>query len=76
MKHYHPEFSKYLDYTPSVTDLAYARTVGGLDSSDVSSPLPRKVSEKTEKPSGKLENVRKSSDTSFEYSKETKKIKL
>lgn len=30
-KHYHPELSKYLDYTPSVTDLAYARTVSSLE---------------------------------------------
>lgn len=76
MKHYHPEFSKYLDYTPSVTDLAYARTVGGLDSGEVNSPVPRKllVAEKLERPNVKGENVRKASDVSPDL-KETKKIK-
>lgn len=34
VKHYHPEYTKYLDSTPNVADLAYARTVGDrLDSS-------------------------------------------
>lgn len=34
VKHYHPEYTKYLDSTPNVADLAYARTVGEkLDSS-------------------------------------------
>ncbi|CAD6235848.1 GSCOCG00008011001-RA-CDS [Cotesia congregata] len=28
IKHYHPEFSKYLGSTPNVADLAYARTIG------------------------------------------------
>lgn len=28
IKHYHPEFSKYLGSTPNVADLAYARTTG------------------------------------------------
>nr|XP_022905186.1 PHD finger protein 20-like [Onthophagus taurus] len=28
VKHYHPEYTKYLDSTPNVADLAYARTVG------------------------------------------------
>lgn len=76
MKHYHPEFSKYLDYTPSVTDLAYARTVGGLDAVEGSSPAPRKVIERPEKLSSKVENIRKTSDTSSDYSKEPKKLKL
>ncbi|XP_060517511.1 PHD finger protein 20 [Cylas formicarius] len=40
VKHYHPEYSKYLESTPNVADLAYARTVGeSLDSS----PGPVKV---------------------------------
>ncbi|ENN77255.1 hypothetical protein YQE_06084, partial [Dendroctonus ponderosae] len=28
VKHYHPEYTKYLESTPNVADLAYARTVG------------------------------------------------
>ncbi|XP_056633199.1 PHD finger protein 20 isoform X2 [Diorhabda sublineata] len=28
VKHYHPEYTKFLDSTPNVADLAYARTVG------------------------------------------------
>lgn len=28
MKHYHPEYSKFLGSTPNVADLAYARTIG------------------------------------------------
>ncbi|KAL1491319.1 hypothetical protein ABEB36_011932 [Hypothenemus hampei] len=28
VKHYHSEYTKYLDFTPNVADLAYARTVG------------------------------------------------
>ncbi|XP_045470389.1 PHD finger protein 20 [Harmonia axyridis] len=39
VKHYHPEYSKFLDTTPNVADLAYARTVG--DSLD-KSPIPSK----------------------------------
>lgn len=34
VKHYHPEYTKFLDSTPNVADLAYARTVGeSLDKS-------------------------------------------
>ncbi|KAK5646830.1 hypothetical protein RI129_005294 [Pyrocoelia pectoralis] len=34
VKHYHPKFTKFLDSTPNVADLAYARTVGeSLDKS-------------------------------------------
>ena len=72
MKHYHPEFSKYLDYTPSVTDLAYARTVGSLDVAEGTCSAPRKVTEKSEKPPAKVENVRKAVDTSIDHSKEKK----
>lgn len=40
VKHYHPEYTKYLDSTPNVADLAYARTVGeSLDRS----PGPEKT---------------------------------
>lgn len=28
VKHYHPQYTKFLDSTPNVADLAYARTVG------------------------------------------------
>lgn len=38
VKHYHPEYTKFLDFTPNVADLAYARTVGeALDKSPVPS---------------------------------------
>lgn len=38
VKHYHSEYTKYLDSTPNVADLAYARTVGeNLDKSPGSS---------------------------------------
>ncbi|XP_072377745.1 uncharacterized protein [Diabrotica undecimpunctata] len=30
VKHYHPEYTKFLDSTPNVADLAYARTVGEI----------------------------------------------
>lgn len=41
VKHYHPKYTKFLDFTPNVADLAYARTVGeALDKS----PAPPKAS--------------------------------
>lgn len=41
VKHYHSEYTKYLESTPNVADLAYARTVGeSLDRS----PGPSKPS--------------------------------
>ncbi|XP_057665384.1 PHD finger protein 20-like isoform X8 [Diorhabda carinulata] len=44
VKHYHPEYTKFLDSTPNVADLAYARTVGeNLDRS----PGPQKPPFKT-----------------------------
>lgn len=50
IKHYHPEFSKYLGSTPNVADLAYARTIGEsfLDIT------PKKTSNVTDR-GGKLE---------------------
>ncbi|XP_014204979.1 PHD finger protein 20-like protein 1 [Copidosoma floridanum] len=38
IKHYHPEYSKYLGSTPNVADLAYARTIG----ESVEDVLPKK----------------------------------
>jgi len=38
-KHYHPELSKFLDYTPSVTELAYARTMGSNEQELASTPV-------------------------------------
>lgn len=39
VKHYHPEYTKFLDFTPNVADLAYARTVGeALDKSPSGPP--------------------------------------
>lgn len=47
VKHYHPEYTKFLDSTPNVADLAYARTVGeSLDRS----PGPDKSRASTSKP--------------------------
>lgn len=40
VKHYHPEYTKFLDSTPNVADLAYARTVG--DSLDRSPGTPER----------------------------------
>nr|CAI5838605.1 unnamed protein product [Callosobruchus analis] len=41
VKHYHPEYTKFLDSTPNVADLAYARTVGeNLDKSPGPSSRP------------------------------------
>ncbi|CAH1985147.1 unnamed protein product [Acanthoscelides obtectus] len=41
VKHYHPEYTKFLDSTPNVADLAYARTVGeNLDKSPGPSNRP------------------------------------
>lgn len=38
IKHYHPEYSKFLGSTPNVADLAYARTIG----ESIEDCLPRK----------------------------------
>ncbi|KAG5898748.1 hypothetical protein JTB14_020942 [Gonioctena quinquepunctata] len=52
VKHYHPEYTKFLDSTPNVADLAYARTVGeNLDRSPgPSKPPPSKPSVRTTTP--------------------------
>ncbi|KAF5307777.1 hypothetical protein FQR65_LT06648 [Abscondita terminalis] len=58
VKHYHPKFTKYLDSTPNVADLAYARTVGeSLDKSPdrgakliTTRLLPKVVTPKTSTP--------------------------
>nr|CAH7745712.1 unnamed protein product [Callosobruchus chinensis] len=53
VKHYHPEYTKFLDSTPNVADLAYARTVGeNLDKSPgpSSRPLVLKPAVKTSTP--------------------------
>lgn len=49
VKHYHPEYTKFLDSTPNVADLAYARTVGeNLDRSPgPQKPPPLKPAVKT-----------------------------
>ncbi|KAL0276894.1 UNVERIFIED_CONTAM: hypothetical protein PYX00_004362 [Menopon gallinae] len=82
VKHYHPEFSKYLDYTPSVTDLAYMRTVGSLETSDSSPSAPRKTVaavEKIEKAPVKPEKAKTNSlvsDVSKEASKKSSQKSL
>ena len=75
MKHYHPEFSKFLDYTPSVTDLAYARTVGSLEPMDGPQQASRKSFgiEKPDKSPVKPENSRKSITAAADVVKESKK---
>lgn len=52
VKHYHPEYTKFLDSTPNVADLAYARTVGeNLDKSPgPSKPPPLKQAVRTSTP--------------------------
>ena len=74
MKHYHPEFSKFLDYTPSVTDLAYARTVGNMEPIEGPQQASRKsfTVEKTEKTPTKPENSRRTIGSVAEV-KEVKK---
>ncbi|CAH1133226.1 unnamed protein product [Ceutorhynchus assimilis] len=47
VKHYHPEYAKYLDSTPKVADLAYARTMA--DDFDRTPATPRLSSYRTEK---------------------------
>lgn len=57
VKHYHPEYTKFLDFTPNVADLAYARTVGeSLDKSPDKKPVLKPVPSKTDtKPSTDIE---------------------
>lgn len=51
VKHYHSEYTKYLESTPNVADLAYARTVGeNLDRSP--GPPKQNVMAKTERTPG------------------------
>lgn len=45
IKHYHPEYSKFLGSTPNVADLAYARTIG----ESVEDIIPRKSNNVLEK---------------------------
>lgn len=45
IKHYHPEYSKFLGSTPNVADLAYARTIG----ESVEDIIPRKSNSLLEK---------------------------
>lgn len=75
MKHYHPEFSKFLDYTPSVTDLAYARTVGSMEQGDTPPQSSRRSLsvEKPEKTPTKPEISRRTIASASEVTKEVKK---
>ncbi|XP_076282209.1 PHD finger protein MBD-R2 isoform X2 [Lasioglossum baleicum] len=45
IKHYHPEYSKFLGSTPNVADLAYARTIG----ESIEDIIPRKSNNVLEK---------------------------
>ncbi|XP_076228860.1 PHD finger protein MBD-R2 isoform X2 [Nomia melanderi] len=45
IKHYHPEYSKFLGSTPNVADLAYARTIG----ESIEDIIPRKTNNLLEK---------------------------
>ncbi|XP_043259702.1 uncharacterized protein LOC122401564 isoform X2 [Colletes gigas] len=45
IKHYHPEYSKFLGSTPNVADLAYARTIG----ESIDDIIPRKSNNSLEK---------------------------
>ncbi|XP_077264124.1 PHD finger protein MBD-R2 isoform X4 [Temnothorax americanus] len=62
IKHYHPEYSKFLGSTPKVEDLAYARTIG----ESVEDIIPKKsitFSEKINKSAKKKSLPEKSSST-------------
>lgn len=83
VKHYHPKFTKFLDSTPNVADLAYARTVGeSLDKSpDRSSgkltpgrPLQKALTPKvtTPKPNEPLELSRECLDAQANLLQKTK----
>lgn len=45
IKHYHPEYSKFLGSTPKVEDLAYARTIG----ESIEDIIPKKLAISSEK---------------------------
>lgn len=76
VKHYHPEYTKFLDSTPNVADLAYARTVGeSLDKSPERKPLLKPMHPKTDvKSSADIEM--KTSSTFSNKSKDSEIIKL
>ncbi|XP_057336685.1 PHD finger protein 20 isoform X3 [Microplitis mediator] len=59
IKHYHPEFSKYLGSTPNVADLAYARTIG----EPIIDATPKKsINNYVDKPSSRFDKRKNNSD--------------
>ena len=50
VKHYHPEYTKFLDSTPNVADLAYARTVSDSLDRSVGPEKPKHVQPKVLQP--------------------------
>ncbi|XP_972506.2 PHD finger protein 20 isoform X1 [Tribolium castaneum] len=72
VKHYHPEYMKFLDSTPNVADLAYARTVGeSLDKSPGSKPPVVKPVQKSAPP----RSATKPLDSDKPHSPQTHKTK-
>ncbi|VEN36205.1 unnamed protein product, partial [Callosobruchus maculatus] len=90
VKHYHPEYTKFLDSTPNVADLAYARTVGeNLDKSPGPSSRPPvlkpavkastpKASKLTQSPHSEMADLRPAGaqSPSISKSKDAEIIKL
>lgn len=71
VKHYHPKYSKFLDSTPNVADLAYARTVGeSLDRSPISEKSYKVTKSRISTPKIKQESL------TDESVKDTEIIKL
>lgn len=69
VKHYHPEYTKFLDSTPNVADLAYARTVGeSLDRS----PGPEKPTRVTPRQLQKPALVKSSASKTSQVAEEPK----
>ncbi|XP_014300215.1 PHD finger protein 20 isoform X2 [Microplitis demolitor] len=59
IKHYHPEFSKYLGSTPNVADLAYARTIG----EPIIDATPKKsINNYSDKPTSRFDKRKTNSD--------------
>lgn len=85
VKHYHPEYTKFLDSTPNVADLAYARTVGeALDKSPsqqqktTPKPVQKFVTQKvaTPKVQSPIVDEQKPQITPLQKAKDSEIIKL
>ncbi|XP_044268334.1 PHD finger protein 20 isoform X2 [Tribolium madens] len=76
VKHYHPEYMKFLDSTPNVADLAYARTVGeSLDKSPGSKTPAAKPLQKSAIPRSATKTHSPQLDSDKPHSPQSHKIK-